>query len=62
MDESKVAPDTVLFFEADADWNTSGGIELLLSRPRSGAACVIGLADGSVQQAIARVRMLRWEP
>lgn len=36
MDESKVAPDTVLFFEADADWNTSGGIELLLPRPPVG--------------------------
>jgi hypothetical protein len=36
MDESKVAPDIVLFFEADADWNTNGGIELLLPRPPVG--------------------------
>ena len=63
LDESKINPQTVLFFEADGGWNRSGGPELLLSRPRSGSMYVIGLADGSVQQmAPARLDSLRWEP
>ncbi|MEY2410721.1 MAG: hypothetical protein QOF48_3391 [Verrucomicrobiota bacterium] len=63
MPESKVSPETVMFFEADAGWNTSGGIELLVARPRQNGVYVIGLADGSVQQISAdRVRKLRWDP
>ncbi len=63
LDESKINPQTVLFFEADGGWNQSGGSELMLTRPRSGGAYVIGLADGSVQQVSpARIGSLRWEP
>jgi hypothetical protein len=63
MEESKISPQTVLFFEADGDWNLSGGPDLLLTRPRSGNLYVIGFADGSVQQLQAsRIRSLRWNP
>jgi type II secretory pathway pseudopilin PulG len=63
MAEGKVSPETVMFFEAEAGWNTSGGIEVLLPRPRQPGTYVIGLADGSVQQIpAARVRTLRWDP
>ena len=63
VDESKINPQTVLFFEADSGWNRSGGRELLLPRPGSGNLYVIGFADGSVQQMPAgRIRSLRWEP
>jgi hypothetical protein len=63
VDESKISPQTVLFFEADGDWNLSGGPDLLLTRPRSGNVYVIGFADGSVQQLPAsRIRSLRWNP
>jgi hypothetical protein len=62
-EEGKINPQTVLFFEADADWNGSGGQELLLPRPRSAGVYVIGFADGSVQQIQAgRLGSLRWEP
>lgn len=64
MEQSKIDPRTVLFFETDeGDWNQSGGPELLLRRPRSGGNFIIGLADGSVQQVVpARLSSLRWEP
>jgi hypothetical protein len=61
--EAKIPPETVLFFEADGDWNTHGGPELLLKQPRTPGIYVIGFADGSVQQvAPARLSSLRWEP
>lgn len=63
MDEAKVSPQTVLFFEAESGWNVSGGMELLLSKPRQPGTYVVGFADGSVQQISAsRVRTLRWDP
>ncbi len=63
MDEARVSPQTVLFFEAESGWNLSGGRELLLSQPRQPGTYVIGFADGSVQQVpVARVPTLRWEP
>jgi hypothetical protein len=63
MDEARISPQTVLFFEAESGWNVSGGLELLLSQPRQPGTYVIGFADGSVQQIpVARVRTLRWEP
>jgi hypothetical protein len=64
MNETKINPQTVLFFESDnGEWNQSGGQELLLRRPWSGNAYVIGFADGSVQMIQpSRVRSLRWEP
>ena len=63
VEERKISAETVLFFEADGDWNLSGGADLLLTRPRSGGVYVIGFADGSVQQLPAsRIRSLRWNP
>jgi len=62
MDEGKIDPQTVLFFEADGGWNRSGGPELMLAKPRSGGSYVVGFADGSVQQMpAARMRSLRWD-
>jgi hypothetical protein len=63
IDESKIDPRTVLFFETEAGWNRSGGPELMLARPRSGNLFVVGFADGSVQQlSSSRLRSLKWEP
>jgi hypothetical protein len=64
MDERKINPQTVLFFETEnGQWNLSGGPELLLPRPRVGGVYVIGFADGSVQQVTAsRLGSLRWDP
>ena len=63
LDETRISPQTVLFFETESGWNVSGGMELLLSSPRQPGTYVIGFADGSVQQiSTSRVRTLRWEP
>jgi hypothetical protein len=63
LDETKINPQTVLFFEAESGWNRSGGPELMLPAPRSAGTYVIGFADGSVQQMNAsRLVSLRWEP
>jgi len=64
MDETKIDPQTVLFFETDnGEWNQSGGPELLLPRPRGGGVYAIGFADGSVQQVpTSRLNSLRWDP
>jgi hypothetical protein len=64
LSETKINPQTVLFFETDeGDWNQSGGPELLIGRPRSGDAYVFGFADGSVQMIQrSRLSSLRWDP
>jgi hypothetical protein len=63
MDENKINPQTVLFFETESGWNQHGGPELMLRQPRSGGVYVIGFADGSVQQLTpARIESLRWDP
>jgi hypothetical protein len=63
MDEGKVNPQTVMFFEAEGGWNQHGGPELMLPSPRSGRVYVIGFADGSVQQIPPeRIDALRWDP
>ena len=63
LEESKIAPSTVMFFESDAGWNASGGKELMIMKPRHGNRYVVGLADGSVQQMTeAQVKQLRWDP
>ena len=57
-----VAGSTVLFFEADAGWNASGGLELAIKRARHGMVNV-AFADGHVEQLpISRLPSLRWEP
>lgn len=63
MQESRINPQTVLFFETESGWNQHGGRELLLREPRSRGVYVIGFADGSVQQVQpARLETLRWDP
>jgi hypothetical protein len=63
MDEAKISPQTVLFFETESGWNVSGGQEVLLSQPRTPGTYVVGFADGSVQQvSSARMATLRWDP
>lgn len=64
LSETRINPQTVLFFETeDGDWNQSGGPELLIGRPRSSGAFVIGFADGSVQMIQpSRLSTLRWDP
>lgn len=57
-----VAGSTVLFFEADAGWNASGGLALAIKRPRHGFVNV-AFADGHVEQLpMSRLPSLRWEP
>jgi hypothetical protein len=63
MDEGKVNPQTVMFFEAESGWNQHGGPELMLPQPRARGVFVIGFADGSVQQVSPeRLDGLRWDP
>jgi len=63
LEESKIDPRTVMFFESDAGWNASGGPELMITKPRHGGRYVVGLADGSVQQMTASgLTTLRWDP
>lgn len=55
-------PDTVLFFESDAGWNASGGLELALKRARHGEVNV-AFADGHVEKVtVSRLPSLRWDP
>jgi hypothetical protein len=63
MDESKVNPNTVMIFEADAGWDASGGSELLVSRHMRGRVSVVAYADGSVQEVRqSELSTLRWNP
>jgi hypothetical protein len=63
LDETRIHPETVAFFEAESGWNQHGGPELMLSKPRHAGSYVIGFADGSVQQIpVARKDSLRWNP
>lgn len=60
---SSIPPDTVLIFESDGGWNSTGGPETIVSRPPHGKSYVFGFADGSVRQ-VGRDELpqLRWEP
>ncbi len=63
LDESKIAPDTVMIFESDGNWNASGGSDLMIGKPRHSRLYVVALADGSVQQIReSQVDSLRWDP
>ncbi|HXF09470.1 MAG TPA: DUF4339 domain-containing protein [Desulfuromonadaceae bacterium] len=63
LDLVRVDPHTVMLFEADGGWNTSGGPELLRRRSRHGRVINIAFADGSVQQlSPAQLDGLRWNP
>ncbi|HWD92883.1 MAG TPA: DUF4190 domain-containing protein [Verrucomicrobiae bacterium] len=63
IEEKNIAPNTVLLFETEDGWNTSGGPELMLPKSRHGRLCVVAFADGSVQQLTSdRLAGLRWNP
>jgi hypothetical protein len=63
LDFGKVAPDTVMLFEADRGWNANGGSELMLAKPRHAHVFVVAFVDGSVQQVRAnQLAALRWNP
>jgi hypothetical protein len=63
LDESKVAPDTVMIFESDGGWNANGGPELMIGKSRHARVFVVALADGSVQQLReSQLNTLRWDP
>ena len=63
LDESKIDPQTVELFEADAGWNASGGPELMIGKPRHARMFVVAFADGSVQQLReSQLATLRWDP
>jgi prepilin-type processing-associated H-X9-DG protein len=59
----KVDPNTVVIFEADGDWNVSGGRELMLAQSRHREVIVVGFADGHVESMPdSRLPELRWNP
>lgn len=59
----EVDPTTVMIFESDAGWNSSGGQELMIKASRHAKGFVVGFADGHVEQVTeARLRQLRWDP
>jgi prepilin-type processing-associated H-X9-DG protein len=63
LDESKVAPNTVMIFEANSGWNANGGSELMISASRHARMFVVAFADGSVQQVSeSQISTLRWDP
>jgi hypothetical protein len=60
---SSIPPDTVLIFESDGGWNSTGGPESLVSRPPHGKSYVFCFADGSVDRVDGdKLPQLRWEP
>jgi hypothetical protein len=63
LDESKINPQTVELFEADAGWNANGGSELMIGKPRHARMFVVAFADGSVHQLKeSDLNTLRWDP
>ncbi len=63
LDEDKINPKTVMFFEADAGWNASGGPELMIGKARHARMFVVAFADGSVHQLReSQLGTLRWDP
>ena len=63
MDESKIAPDSVLIFESDGGWNANGGLEQMIGKPRHAGRFVVAFADGHVEAVTdSRLSTLRWNP
>jgi hypothetical protein len=63
LDENKVAPNTVMIFEAESGWNANGGADLMISQPRHARFFVVAYVDGSVQQLTeSQLGTLRWNP
>lgn len=62
MQKVKTPAITVLVFETTGGWNSSGGADLLLAKPRH-ATVSVGFADGHCEAVQpARFSALRWEP
>lgn len=60
---SAIPPDTVMIFETDKGWNTTGGNGEVVTRPPHGRNFVFGFADGSVREVNKEeLPELRWEP
>jgi hypothetical protein len=63
LNETNVAPDTVMIFESDGDWNRNGSFEQMIDQPRHARVFVVAFADGSVQQLReSQMGALRWNP
>lgn len=63
IEAEKAGPDTVMIFESDAGWNSSGGPELLPVRPRHRQGFVVAFADGSARFVKeSELKQLRWDP
>ena len=63
VDSREINPHTVLFFETDPGWNTSGGAEIMSAKSRHGRTFVVAFADGHVDQlTAAHLADLRWNP
>jgi hypothetical protein len=61
--ENEINPQTVLLFEGDTGWNSSGGPGEIRPHQHSSRTVSVALADGSVQ-SIPRSQLgtLRWDP
>ena len=54
---------TVMIFETDGGWNSSGGRELMVRRSRHSRWWIVGFADGHVEQITdSRLAQLVWDP
>ncbi len=63
LDANKIAPNTVMLFEADGGWDANGGPEMMIGKPRHARIYVVAFADGSVQQLReSQLSVLRWDP
>ncbi len=63
LEKIKDAATTVMIFESDGGWNSSGGSELLLQKPRHARTVVVGFADGHVEMVNeSQLSDLNWEP
>jgi hypothetical protein len=60
---SSIPGDTVLIFESEGGWNSSGGPQAVVSRPPHRNTWIFGFADGNTR-AVGRDELpqLRWEP
>jgi hypothetical protein len=62
LEEDRINPKTVMFFEIEGGWNISGGPDRALRQPRHFLINVC-YADGSTEQVPAyRLPQLRWDP
>jgi type II secretory pathway pseudopilin PulG len=62
-EDGKADPSTVMIFEANGNWNASGGRELMLAKSRHRHLVVVGFADGHIEQVPeSQLSQLRWDP